>query len=140
MPLAWETRTYNAAHRHVGSAWSNGKSYASAWNCTGPIWEIDTRGIATTNVYDSLKRLVSSTRHGPRGALTTAYTRDAAGRATQTARGGLVSAAAYDTSGRTVSETDEQGRTTARGGSRHGGTASAASRARSVPARTAASS
>ncbi len=114
VPLTWETRTYNAAHRHVGSAWSNGKSYASAWNCTGPIWEIDTRGIATTNVYDSLKRLVSSTRHGPRGALTTAYTRDAAGRATQTARGGLVSAAAYDTSGRTVAETDGRGNTLTR--------------------------
>ena len=113
VPLTWEARAYNAAHQHTGSTFSNGKETASKWICTGPLWEVDERGIATTNVYNSLKQRVSSTRHGPRGALATTYATDAAGRVTGTARGTLASASAYDLSGRLISETDEQGRTTA---------------------------
>ena len=112
VPLTWEERTYNAAHQHTGSTFSNGKTTDSAWICTGPLWEIDELGIVTTNVYDSVKLRVSSTRYGPRGALTTTYARDAEGRETGTTRGTLASSATYDLSGRLTSETDEQGLTT----------------------------
>ena len=77
MPLTWEARTYSAAHQHLGSTFSNGKATDSRWICTGPLWEVDERGIATTNVYDTLKQRVASTRHGPHGALTTTYAYDA---------------------------------------------------------------
>ncbi len=113
VPLTWEERTYSAAHKHLGSVWSNGKSSDSRWNCTGPIWEIGTDGVLTTNVYDSLKQRVSSTRHGPHGTLTTTYAYDAAGRTVRTVRGELASEKTYDLSGRVLTETDEQGRVTA---------------------------
>ena len=45
--------------------------------------------------------------------LTTTFVRDAEGRETETTRGTLTSAATYDLSGRLLSETDEQGLTTA---------------------------
>ena len=113
VPLTWEERAYNAAHRHTGSVWSDGKTYASEWNCTGPLWEIGTDGILTTNTYDSLKRLVSGTREGPHGTLTTTHVYDAAGREVRTVRGSLTSSRTYDLSGRLLTETDEQGRVTA---------------------------
>ena len=112
VPLTWEARTYSAAHQHLGSTFSNGKATDSRWICTGPLWEVDERGIATTNVYDTLKQRVASTRHGPHGALTTTYAYDAAGREIAATRGELTTTRAYDLSGRVVSETDEQGRTT----------------------------
>ncbi len=111
-PLTWETRTYSAAHKHLGSTYSNGKTSDSRWNCTGPIWEVGTDTIATTNTYNTLKQMVTSTRYGSFGALTTIYTYDAAGRKIRTQRGDLVSTTTYDLSGRVVSSTDEQGRTT----------------------------
>ena len=111
-PLTWETRTYSAAHKHLGSVYSNGLSTDSRWNCTGPLWEIGTDTIATTNSYNSLKQMVSSTRYGSFGALTTTYEYDAAGNVVRTQRGDLVSTRTYDLSGRLTAETDEQGRTT----------------------------
>ena len=111
-PLTWETRTYSAAHKHLGSVYSNGLSKDSRWNCTGPLWEIDTDTIATTNSYNTLKQMVSSTRYGSFGALTTTYEYDAAGNVIRTQRGDLVSTRTYDLSGRLTAETDEQGRTT----------------------------
>ena len=107
--LGWESRTYNHAHKHIGSTYSDGRTRDSRWNCTGPLWERDESGVATTNVYDSLKRLVSSTRYSPLGTLTTTYTYDAAGRVVATNRGGLVSTRTYDDSGRTIEECDESG-------------------------------
>ena len=112
-PLTWEVRRYNAAHQHVGSTFSDGRETDSRWICTGPLWEVDARGVATTNVYDSLKQRVASTRHGPHGALTTATAYDAAGRVARTTRGELAAAWAYDQSGRLTEAVDEQGRVTA---------------------------
>ena len=111
-PLTWETRTYSAAHKHLGSVYSSGLSTDSRWNCTGPLWEIGTDTIATTNSYNTLKQMVSSTRYGSFGALTTTYEYDAAGNVIRTQRGDLVSTRTYDLSGRLTAETDEQGRTT----------------------------
>ena len=112
VPLTWEERTYSAAHQHLGSTFSNGKATDSRWICSGPLWEVDERGVATTNVYDTLKQRVASTRHGPHGALTTTFAYDAAGREIRATRGELTTARAYDLSGRVISETDEQGLTT----------------------------
>ncbi|MBQ9694781.1 MAG: RHS repeat protein, partial [Kiritimatiellae bacterium] len=111
-PLTWETRSYSAAHKHLGSVYSNGLSKDSRWNCTGPLWEIGTDTIATTNRYNTLKQMVTSTRYGSFGALTTTYTYDGAGNVVRTQRGDLVSERTYDTGGRLTSETDEQGRVT----------------------------
>ena len=111
-PLTWETRTYSAAHKHLGSVYSNGLSTDSRWNCTGPLWEIGTDTIATTNSYNTLKQMVTSTRYGSFGALTMTYEYDAAGNVVRTQRGDLVSTSTYDLSGRLTAETDEQGRTT----------------------------
>ena len=112
VPLTWETRTYNASHKHIGSVYSNGTSYSSEWNCTGPLWEVGTDGIRTTNTYNTLKQMVTSVREGTHGTLTTQYEYDAAGRMVRTNRGGRVSSATYDQSGRRLTETDEMGRTT----------------------------
>ena len=111
-PLTWETRTYSAAHKHLGSVYSNGLSTDSRWNCSGPLWEVGTDTIATTNSYNTLKQMVTSTRHGSFGVLTTRYTYDAAGNRVRKVRGDLISERTYDTGGRLTSETDEQGRVT----------------------------
>ena len=111
-PLTWETRTYSAAHKHLGSVYSNGLSMDSRWNCSGPLWEVGTDTIATTNSYNTLKQMVTSTRHGSFGVLTTRYTYDAAGNRVRKVRGDLISERTYDTGGRLTSETDEQGRVT----------------------------
>ncbi|MGN0890655.1 MAG: hypothetical protein ACI4W7_03280, partial [Candidatus Spyradenecus sp.] len=112
VPLTWETRTYSAAHKHLGSSFSNGLSSDSRWNCTGPLWERETSGIVTTNSYNTLKQMVASTRYGAHGEETTAYTYDAAGRVVREVRNGLVTERAYDLSGRLTSVRDEQGRVT----------------------------
>ena len=111
------TNSYNVMHTLLGTVRSNGRFSDSSRICTGPLWTLGEDGIATTNQYDSTKRMVSSTRYGPFGAVATAYTLDAEGRTvaeTRTAAGMLPLATSrmYDTEGRLASETDEQGLTT----------------------------
>ena len=116
--ISQETRSYNATHRVIATERSDGKASSASWICTGAVWTLGEDGIAVTNSYDGAKRLVSSTRHSPHGAVTTAYVRDARGRAvseTRTAQGlgQLSSSRTYDARGRVLSETDEQGLVTA---------------------------
>ena len=111
------TNSYNVMHTLLGTVRSNGRFSDSSRICTGPLWTLGEDGIATTNQYDSTKRMVSSTRYGPFGAVATAYTLDAEGRTvaeTRTAAGmlPLATSRTYDTEGRLASETDEQGLTT----------------------------
>jgi len=111
------TNTYNVIHKRLGTVRSNGRFSDSSQICTGPLWTLGEDGIATTNRFDSTKRMVSSTRHGPFGAVATAYTLDAEGRVvaeTRTADGveAQTVARTYDTEGRLTSETDAQGLTT----------------------------
>ena len=111
------TNSYNVMHTLLGTVCSNGRFSDSSRICTGPLWTLGEDGIATTNQYDSTKRMVSSTRYGPFGAVATAYTLDAEGRTvaeTRTAAGmlPLATSRTYDTEGRLASETDEQGLTT----------------------------
>ena len=115
--LSFETKTYNAKHQVVSTQHSNGKSSSAAWICTGLLWQNGTDGIATTNVYDGTKSLVSSTRHSPLGAVTTAYVRDCRDRVVQETQSSpgvemRTTSRTYDARGRLVSVTDAQGRTT----------------------------
>ncbi|MBQ8124537.1 MAG: RHS repeat protein [Kiritimatiellae bacterium] len=112
--LSWTTNTYSATHKPVSTLKSNGKSSAADWICTGPVWQANEDGTATTNTYDAAKQLASSARHGPFGTVTTTFVRDADGRiiAETDAASGCETRTrlrSYDDRGRIVSETDEQG-------------------------------
>ena len=115
--IDWVNRTYNATHKVISTEKSNGKTSSAAWICTGPIWQTGEDGITVSNAYDRTKTLVSSTRYGPFGAVTTSYIHDAMGRITSetdlaTGLDPRSRLASYDDEGRIVSQTDEQGRTT----------------------------
>ena len=110
--------TYSLIHQRLATVRSNGRTADAARICTGALWTRDEEGIATTNAFDGVKRMVSSTRYGPFGAVTTAYTRDAEGRVVSQTRSapGLAPEAettAYDLEGRVVARTDAMGNTTA---------------------------
>ena len=112
--IASATNTYNVMHTRLGTIRSTGKFSDSSRICTGPLWTLGEDGIATTNQYDSTKRMVASTRYGPFGAVATAYTLDAQGRVVAEIRtaDGVESQTVtrtYDTEGRLTSETDAQG-------------------------------
>ncbi len=111
------TNSYNVMHTLLGTVRSSGRFSDSSRICTDPLWTLGEDGIATTNRYDSAKRMVSSTRHGPFGAVATAYALDAAGRVVAETRAAagmapLSTSRTYDAEGRVASETDEQGLTT----------------------------
>lgn len=112
--LSRETRTYDASHRVTSTIKSNGKTSAASWNCTGPVWRRDEEGIITSNVYNSVKALVKSTRFGPHGAVETSYLMDGAGRVTNEVRRAegcptLVRDLVYDGRNRVVREVDFNG-------------------------------
>lgn len=97
--------TYDAAHRVTSTTYSDGRTSAAEWICTGAVWERDTEGIVTSNEYNSVKALIRSTRYGPSGAVETSYLYDAAGRVTnetQRAEGcpDRVRSLGYDSRGR----------------------------------------
>ena len=110
--------TYSLIHQRLATVRSNGRTADAARICTGPLWTRDEEGIATTNAFDGVKRMVSSTRYGPFGAVTTAYALDAEGRVVSKTRSapGLpteTTTTAYDLEGRVVARTDAMGNTTA---------------------------
>lgn len=51
--LSWETHVYDAGHRVVSSAYSDGTSDAAAWICTGPVWTRDRSGVVVSNTYNA---------------------------------------------------------------------------------------
>ena len=112
----WTTYIYNLAHKRTGFADHKGDWESSDWICTGPVWQDLADGTAVTNTFDKAKRLATSTRYTPFGAVTTAYAYNAVGEIVGTTvstngvpvRGTL---AAYDGRGRRVLSVDEQGRT-----------------------------
>ncbi len=112
--LGWRTSVYDASHRVVSTANSNGKTSGAEWICTGPVWTRDEDGIVFSNEYNSVKALTKATRYGPFGAVESSYEYDGAGRiirVTERANGlpereRLV---AYDNRGRVVSETGFDG-------------------------------
>ena len=115
-PAGWTTYTYNLPHKRTGFADHKGDWEASEWICTGPVWRSLSDGTAVTNTYDKAKRLSTSTRYTPFGAVTTAYAYDPLGQvvATTVSTNGVAvrgSLAAYDARGRRVLSVDEQGRT-----------------------------
>lgn len=112
--LSRETRTYDTSHRVTSTIKSNGKTSAASWNCTGPVWRRDEEGIITSNVYNSVKALVKSTRLDPQGAVETSYLMDGAGRVTNEVRRAegcptLVRDLAYDGRNRVIREIDFNG-------------------------------
>jgi len=114
--VSWATHAYNATHNVIASSYSDGTSDSAAWICTGPVYSAGRDGIVVSNSYNSVKALVSSSRHSPLGAVTTTYTYDPAGRVvaeTVTSEGLCPQTASktYDARGRVSSETDAQGRT-----------------------------
>lgn len=102
---ASRSMTYDVAHRVTSTTYSDGRSSAAEYICTGAVWERDTEGIVTSNEYNSVKALVRSTRIGPHGAVQTSCLYDAAGRVTnevQCAEGCVtrVRSLGYDSRGR----------------------------------------
>lgn len=116
---AWQetssrSMTYDVAHRVTSTMYSDGRSSATEWICTGAVWERDTEGVVTSNEYNSVKSRVRSTRFGPLGVVETSYSYDAAGRIineTQRADGcpDLVRSINYDARGRISSEVGYDG-------------------------------
>ena len=115
-PAGWTTYTYNLPHKRTGFADHKGDWESSEWICSGPVWQNLADGTAVTNTFDKAKRLSTSTRYTPFGAVTTAYSYDPLGQVVATTvstndvavRGTL---AAYDARGRRILSVDEQGRT-----------------------------
>jgi RHS repeat-associated protein len=115
-PAGWTTYTYNLPHKRTGFADHKGDWEASEWICSGPVWQDLADGTAVTNTFDKAKRLSTSTRYTPFGAVTTAYSYDPLGQvvATTVSTNGVAvrgTIAAYDARGRSVLSVDEQGRT-----------------------------
>lgn len=117
--IAGATYGYDINNRRVSTQQDNGRSSSRAVTCQGePLWEVDEDGVRTSYSYDSSRQLVETIRSAtPTTPETvTAYTRDAAGRATETEEciGAMkrVSSAAYDLQGREVKSTDVLGRVT----------------------------
>ncbi len=111
-----KSMTHDAAHRVTSTTYSNGKTSAAEYICTGPVWTRDEQGIVISNEYNSVKALKKSTRFGPHGAVETSYVYDGAGRViseTQSAEGcpTRTRTMSYDNRGRIVSETGFDGRT-----------------------------
>ncbi len=112
----WTTYAYNLPHKRTGFADHKGDWEASEWICTGPVWQNLSDGTAVTNTFDKAKRLTTSTRYTPFGAVTTAYAYDPLGQivATTVSTNGVAvrgTFAVYDARGRRVLSVDEQGRT-----------------------------
>ena len=115
-PAGWTTYTYNLPHKRTGFADHKGDWESSEWICSGPVWQDLADGTAVTNTFDKAKRLATSTRYTPFGAVTTAYSYDPLGQvvATTVSTNGVAvrgTLAAYDARGRRVLSVDEQGRT-----------------------------
>lgn len=115
-PAGWTTYTYNLPHKRTGFADHKGDWESSEWICSGPVWQNLADGTAVTNTFDKAKRLSTSTRYTPFGAVTTAYSYDPLGQvvATTVSTNGVAvrgTLAAYDARGRRILSVDEQGRT-----------------------------
>ena len=115
-PAGWTTYTYNLPHKRTGFADHKGDWEASEWICSGPVWQDLADGTAVTNTFDKAKRLATSTRYTPFGAVTTAYSYDPLGQiiGTTVSTNGVAvrgTLAAYDARGRRILSVDEQGRT-----------------------------
>ena len=115
-PAGWTTYTYNLPHKRTGFANHKGDWKSSEWICSGPVWQDLADGTAVTNTFDKAKRLATSTRYTPFGAVTTAYSYDPLGQiiGTTVSTNGIAvrgTLAAYDARGRRVLSVDEQGRT-----------------------------
>ena len=78
-PAGWTTYTYNLPHKRTGFADHKGDWESSEWICSGPVWQNLADGTAVTNTFDKAKRLATSTRYTPFGAVTTAYSYDPLG-------------------------------------------------------------
>ena len=115
--LSWETNAYNAVHKRIFTAYSDGTTEGADFICTGPVWQRDRNGILTTNTYNAAKALATSTRRSPWGDVTTRYVYDAEGRVireeTSAANCETQSVVRiYDSRGRVTRETDAVGRLT----------------------------
>ena len=114
----WTEYDYNLTHKRTGWRDHKGGEETSEWICTGPVWQRLADGSVVSNEFDAAKRLVASTRYGPFGAVRTDYALDPEGRVVAMSRSAaglpaLNMATVYDGDGRVLSETDEQGLTTA---------------------------
>ncbi len=115
--LAWSTHAYNASHREIATAHSDGTNSAADWICQGPVWCTDRNGVTVSNDYSAAKLLLRTTRYGAFGPVATQYTRNADGRIvaeTTTAADCETQTVtrSYDSRGRVVSETAADGATT----------------------------
>ncbi|MBT9450790.1 RHS repeat protein, partial [Akkermansia glycaniphila] len=116
--LTRETYEYDIYRNRTKTVKANGRTSSTEWMCCGPLREIDEDGVVTTYSYNAAHQLIETIR----SATTTtpesivSYTRDAAGRATATRTDigpmTTTTSVVYDVLGRTVSTTDELGRTT----------------------------
>ncbi|SEH91561.1 RHS repeat domain-containing protein [Akkermansia glycaniphila] len=116
--LTRETYEYNIYRNRTKTVKANGRMYSTEWMCCAPLREIDEDGVVTTYSYNAAHQLIETIRSATAATPETivSYTRDAAGRAiaTRTDIGPMTTTTSvvYDVLGRTVSTTDELGRTT----------------------------
>ncbi|MCR9197400.1 MAG: hypothetical protein NXI04_02035 [Planctomycetaceae bacterium] len=96
----------------------DGEITTYVWNSNRTLASItDVMGAVTSYTYDSYGNMLTQTLPDPDGAgplssTVVTYTRDAYGRATSVAAGGVTTASTYDSLGRITSETDGLGNTT----------------------------
>lgn len=96
----------------------DGEVTTYVWNSNRTLASItDVMGAVTSYTYDSYGNMLTQTLPDPDGAgplssTVLTYTRDAYGRATSVAAGGVTTSSTYDSLGRVTSETDGLGNTT----------------------------
>ncbi|MBQ6137938.1 MAG: hypothetical protein IJI73_11280, partial [Kiritimatiellae bacterium] len=112
--LAWTDYERDLVGRVVRSESSNGDIEEAQWGCCGEDWTLDAKGILTEYAYDAQKRRVSSTS----GTITTLWSYDLAGNATNVTRYGISgqgaalvesSASCYNDAGRLMWNVGEDG-------------------------------
>lgn len=96
----------------------DGEITTYVWNSNRTLASVtDVMGAVTSYTYDSYGNMLTQTLPDPDGAgplssTVVTYTRDAYGRATSVAAGGITTSSTYDLLGRVTSETDGLGNTT----------------------------
>jgi RHS repeat-associated protein len=110
----WESYAYDPLHQETHTETSDGRIATAAWIDSVLLRRENADGTSVTNTLDAVKRLATSTRRSPFGAVTTAYTYDVSDRETSRAvsTNGAVcqtEAREYDHQGRIVRAVDAAG-------------------------------